>query len=347
MPSIHRLISLVKRRSGVLFSPSAIGYFSNAVKHRRAAKSHATTIPYPPSVILELTSCCNLNCLTCARRYRYGETMEHGHMDLENAKKFFKRYNRYLDRLCLSGNGETLLYPGLHEFLEYSRAINGSIIYFMSSNLQHKDAPQIFKTIHRRIDTFQVSIDGIGPVYETIRCNADFAVFMSNLEQICSISKNRAAQIKLNMVVFDKNYHQMKEVVGIAKQFGIAEVFLAKLNPVAIDPALYDASLYSTPSFRSALDEARALAKANGITLSYPDSILDKDDSTCGYPWNSIFITWQGFIAPCCAKPFPKIMNFGNVFEEDFLECLNSPAFMEFRKGFGNGGRPEFCAGCS
>lgn len=346
MPSIQRFISLAKRRVGGLFSPTAISFFSNAARHYLAIRNHSGTIPYPTSIILELTGCCNLSCITCARMYRYGETMELGHMDLEKAKKFFKRYNRYLDRLCLSGNGETLLYPPLQEFLEYSRGINRNVIFFMSSNLQHKEAPRIFKAIHKHLDTFQVSIDGTNRVYETIRNNADYGLFMSNLEQVCAISRNRAAQIKLNMVVFDKNFLQMKEVVGVAKQFGISEVFLAKLNPVAIDPALYDSTLYRTPAFRAALNEASVFAKANNITLRYPKSLLYNDDSICCYPWNSIFITWQGFIAPCCAKPFPKIMNFGNVFESDFLECLNSPAFITFRKAFCKDGRPAFCAGC-
>jgi MoaA/NifB/PqqE/SkfB family radical SAM enzyme len=149
------------------------------------------------------------------------------------------------------------------------------------------------------------------------------------------------------MVVFEKNFRQMKEVVGIAKRFGISEVFLAKLNPVAIDPALYDASLYRSPAFHAALGEAEAFARANRITLLYPRSLCDDDDSICSYPWNSIFITWQGYIAPCCAKPFPKVLHFGNVFEKDFLECLNCPEFVAFRKGFGKGCRPEFCAGCA
>jgi MoaA/NifB/PqqE/SkfB family radical SAM enzyme len=347
MPSIKRFISLAKRRAGGLFSPAAISYFSNAAKHYHAARNHSGTIPFPPSVILEMTGCCNLSCITCARMYRLGETMERGHMDLDKAKTFFKNYNRYLDRLGLSGNGETLLYPSLPEFLAYCRGINSSIIFFLSSNLQHKDTPRIFKTIHRNVDTFQVSIDGTGDVYEAIRKPADYDRFLSNLEQVCSISKNRAAQIKLNMVVFNKNYLQMKDVVGVAKRFGIAEVYFAKLNPVAIDPAMNDPALYRSPAFRAALDEALSFAKANKITLRYPESLLHDDDAICYYPWNSIFITWQGFIAPCCAKPFPKIMNFGNVFESDFLECLNSPAFIEFRKGFSKGNRPAFCAGCS
>lgn len=349
MPSIQRFLSLAKRRAGGIFSPTAISYFGNAARHYRAAKRHSGTIPYPTSIILELTSCCNLSCITCARMYRFGETMERGHMDLASAECFFKKYNRYLDRLCLSGNGETLLYPSLGEFLEYCHRINNAIIFFLSSNLQHKDAPGIFKTIHKHIDTFQVSIDGVDTVYETIRNNADYSLFTSNLEKVCAVSKNRAAQIKLNMVVFDKNFHQMKAVVEVAKQFGIAEVFFAKLNPVAIDPSLYNAALYRSPAFKAALDEAIFFAKANNITLLYPQSLLDNDDTVCGYPWNSIFITWQGFIAPCCAKPFPKVMNFGNVFETDFLKCLNSQEFIEFRKGFcrSKGSRPAFCDGCS
>jgi radical SAM protein with 4Fe4S-binding SPASM domain len=49
---------------------------------------------------------------------------------------------------------------------------------------------------------------------------------------------------------------------------------------------------------------------------------------------------------PCCAKPFPNELNFGNAFEKPVMECLNSKKFQEFRELWFRNETPEFCKKC-
>jgi radical SAM protein with 4Fe4S-binding SPASM domain len=51
-------------------------------------------------------------------------------------------------------------------------------------------------------------------------------------------------------------------------------------------------------------------------------------------------------MTPCCAKPFPKELNFGNVFETSLMECLNSDGYRKFRKLWYRNETPDFCKKC-
>ena len=66
----------------------------------------------------------------------------------------------------------------------------------------------------------------------------------------------------------------------------------------------------------------------------------------CRFPWSHFYICWDGFIAPCCAKPFPKELNFGNVFENGVLNVLNSKKYRNFRTLWYKNQAPNFCNKC-
>ena len=51
-------------------------------------------------------------------------------------------------------------------------------------------------------------------------------------------------------------------------------------------------------------------------------------------------------MTPCCAKPFPKELNFGNVFETSLMQCLNSKEYRQFREMWYKNETPEFCKKC-
>jgi radical SAM protein with 4Fe4S-binding SPASM domain len=148
------------------------------------------------------------------------------------------------------------------------------------------------------------------------------------------------------MVVFQKNYQQMSDVVSLASDCGVTDVYFNRLNPLSIDQSLFDEALYQSDDFIEVFKTATMLAQEKSVSLLYPKSMRGQDASLCKYPWNNIYVTWDGYMAPCCAKPFPKELNFGNVFEKDFLTCLNSDEFSRFRQSLKNKITPEFCRGC-
>lgn len=45
-------------------------------------------------------------------------------------------------------------------------------------------------------------------------------------------------------------------------------------------------------------------------------------------------------------KPFPKELNFGNVFETSMMQSLNSKEYRQFRELWYKNEPPEFCKNC-
>jgi MoaA/NifB/PqqE/SkfB family radical SAM enzyme len=275
-----------------------------------------------------------------------GRAMDKGHMDLAAAKKLIDENHVYLDSLGLTGLGETLLYPDLVELIDYIRERNKGIYIFISTNAQPSDAPRLVDALADKIDALQISIDGIGEVFEKVRRNSDWEKYLGNVREIVRVTAGRRARPKFNMVVLKDNCDQMPDVVRLAKETGIAEVYFNTMNLVAND---WDASyygFYGSPEFQTALQQTRIVAREERVSVGFDDVTSPRSFKLCPFPWNHFYVTWDGFLVPCCAKPFPKEKHFGSVFDSGLMACLNSEGFLEFRRLARSGIAPEFCLRC-
>ena len=93
------------------------------------------------------------------------------------------------------------------------------------------------------------------------------------------------------------------------------------------------------------------MSKAKDIRFSYYklDSNTWTQEETnhpCWFLWSYPYITWDGYVTPCCARPFPKEFNFGNVFETNFRKIWNSKKYRDFRQSFKSREISEICIGC-
>ncbi len=55
------------------------------------------------------------------------------------------------------------------------------------------------------------------------------------------------------------------------------------------------------------------------VELSVWDIKTKNEFKKCHLPWNHFYVSWDGYMTPCCAKPFPKELNFGNVFDTSLM----------------------------
>jgi MoaA/NifB/PqqE/SkfB family radical SAM enzyme len=347
MPSLARICSFIQRRlKGLPAGTNILRYLANTVRYHIALKNRSLVLPYPTSVLLEFTNCCNLACITCPRIYRFGEKMDPGSMDPEKMKRLFDEIGIYLNRLSVTGLGESFLYAHGPDVLSYLKKINPGVEVFISSNLSLNNADEIFAEWADVIDVLQVSIDGMGGTFDKIRRKGSYQRFLASLKKVVEIGRRKNIFIKMNMVVFRENFTEMPAVVSLAADLGIKEVYLNRINPVAINPDLFDESLYGSAAFAEAFRMTRAAAAKKKIALSYPEGMGPTTPKRCCYPWTAIAVTWDGSMVPCCAKPFPKELQFGNVFDKGFLSCLNSQEFIDFRRSIKSSSPPRFCEGC-
>jgi MoaA/NifB/PqqE/SkfB family radical SAM enzyme len=340
--ALKRLTQLPKNR--YLFV-----YIRNKFVHFWLKITKSTKVAYPSTVMLELTNKCNLSCTTCPREYEYGQQMDQGIISEQQAKKIIDELFPYLDSIGLTGMGETFLYPNIKNIVDYIKSKNKGIIISVSTNAMLPNFIIKVKPLIGLIDTVQISIDGLDNVYETIRKGAKFDRLQSNLETLVDICKNTNTTLMMNMVVTKENYHQMADLVIFAHKIGIKYMDFTKFNLACvtkIDKSYYD--FYKSAEFEDAMNALKDVQKRiNTVVVNYSSFVTDPNFQACPFPWSHFYICWNGYVVPCCAKPFPKEFHFGNVFiTNNILEVLNSTSYRKWRTNWFRNECPAFCDKC-
>ncbi len=323
-------------------------YIFNKIKHFCYKYSRSTKVAYPSTIMLELTNHCNLHCTTCPREYDYGKQMDKGYIDVNQAKHVIDEVWPYLDSIGLTGMGETFLYREIEQIVDYIKSKNKGIIISLSTNAMTFDFIKSVEKVIGKVDTIQVSIDGLDGVYEQIRKNASFENLKENLKNLVNRCKGTETTIMLNMVVTKENYHQMHEMVTFSDNIGIEflNFTLFYLSSVT-DVELEYYQFYKTLPFLEELKRVDAVSANHPfVEVSNWDYKSKNEFKKCPFPWTHFYICWNGFVTPCCSKPFPKELNFGNVFENGVMGCLNSKDFTKFRELWHKNQTHQFCRKC-
>ncbi len=323
-------------------------YVGNKIKHFYLKSIKSTKVAYPSTIMLELTNHCNLACTTCPREYAYGQAMDKGSMNLDAAKKIIDEIWPYLDSIGLTGMGETFLYKDINEIVNYIRKKNKGIIISVSTNAVLPNFIEKISDLTGKIDTIQVSIDGLDNTYEKIRIKSNFKTLDNNLRILSKKAKNTSTDIMLNMVVTKENYKHMPLLVEYAKEIGVKYMDFTLFNLASvtdIEQTYYE--FYQSPEFLKTIEELEETIK-NTPEVLVTERYFKTDNSfqKCPFPWTHFYICWNGYLAPCCAKPFPKELNFGNVFHSKVIDILNSESYKEFRTLWLKNIPPDFCKKC-
>jgi radical SAM protein with 4Fe4S-binding SPASM domain len=267
-------------------------------------------------------------------------------MDIDKFKKLFTAVYPYLSTVGLTGLGETVLYPHLRECVEFIKAKKSAISIYLSTNASVPSCVEVMDSVMNTLGTIQISIDGVGSVFEQVRRGATYDAFLRNATHIAQHAKRKGVGVVLNMVIIKENYHQMVDIIKLAKTMDVPGVTVTPINLAGVDWDLSYYDFFRSSEFTSVLEQARRAAVREGISFSYVTDVPHKGIRNCRYVWNHSYITWDGFLVPCCAKPFPKELNFGNVFEKGLFRCLNSRRAVAFRIAALSNTIPEFCSRC-
>ncbi len=321
-------------------------YLRNRIRRWRLCSEKSTVVAHPTNAMIELGNVCNLHCLMCPREHDYGKEMDKGFMPLERAIRIIDEMYPYLDSIGLTGLGETIMYPHLLEVVKHIKEKKKSIIITLSTNAHFRDYQSAITPILPFVDNIQFSVDGIGKVYETIRPNTSFHTIRDNILYTMQTAKD--VTFMLNCVVMPENYHDMQNVVSFAREMGILYVNFNCASIAArpqMDRSYYDFFLSET--YQQATEEVKRFSRQfHDMEVTGLDYPRDATFHDCIFPWEYPYITWDGYYVPCCGKPFPKLLNFGNVFEQGVMPVLNSTKAQAFRRAWQQNTPPAFCHNC-
>lgn len=338
--AIYRLSHLP---SGVNF----LKYAGNKIRSFQLRRAQSLEVAHPSTLMLELTNRCNLACTTCPRVFDFGKAMDQGNMPKHEAIKIIDDVWPYLDSIGLTGMGETFIYNDIAEIAKYIKNKNKGIVISVSTNAMLPDFLERVAKVVGIIDTIQISIDGLNEVYEQIRKNAKFETLDRNINALAKMCANTRTTLMLNMVVVKENYHQMPDVIKYAATTGVSYLDFSQFNLASvtnIDTSYYD--FYKSAEFLAVISEVEKLqstTKELSITFNFKEGNGFKD---CPFPWSHYYVCWNGEMAPCCAKPFPKEKSFGNAFDSGLMTVLNNKQYHAFRSAWYGNKTIDFCKKC-
>lgn len=172
----------------------------------------------PRHVSVALTNACDLACSHC-------------YAPKNPAMLTFGRLTSWLADLdangCIGvgfGGGEPTFYPRLTELCSYA-ARKTNLAVTMTTHA-HRLSDQLLNELAGNLHFVRVSMDGVGPTYESIRCRP----FDALLERITALE--RVTRFGINFVVNSKTVEDLDAAVQLAADLGASEFLLLPEEPV-------------------------------------------------------------------------------------------------------------------
>lgn len=323
----------------------------------------------PTYLQIEPVGQCNLRCQMCSIQFRqdgppYGPP---AFMEFETFTRIIDQFVT-LQELHLQGLGEPMMHPRFFDMVAY--AANKGIRVTTNSNLTLLNEKRAQQCVTSGLDCLHVSIDGAtAETYECIRVGSRFEQVVRNLELVLDARRKLGRErphLQLVMVVMRQNLHELPDLVRLAHQWSVNQMFIQHLChdfgesslPAHYQPMrefVQAQTLVEEDQERIEhyFGEARNLAQELGVNLRLPRTQQrihppgTPGPKRCDWPWRGAYISYQGYAMPCCMVSTPDRINFGNIVEQGVEDTWNGETYQSFRDQLASDEPPEVCRSCS
>ena len=307
----------------------------------------------PTQVYLEVTNRCNSLCVSCPLTYDHFLRFEpKHHLSWAQFRQIVDQIPQ-IERAVLHGIGEPLLNPELPRFIAYLKGRGAQVLF--NTNGVLLDERRGDALAEAGLDELRVSLDAVTPeLYRKLRGINKLPQIVANLR---AFMQRHAGQdrprVSLWMVGMQDNLEQMPDLVRLADELGVPEVYLQRLvffgdgERIADDTTMVpEQSLYGTLEQRQAelvlgcealARELGLVFRASGATTPH-ESIAVKGAHPwqgCFRPWALIYVTANGNLLPCCIAPFAapdySSLLLGNLLSRPLAELWNGQPYQALR----------------
>ncbi|MBU0546390.1 radical SAM protein [Patescibacteria group bacterium] len=324
-----------------IISDHGFNGLSNLIKYQLDLSKQPNEIcANPISIQLELTTCCNLRCKMC--EHALGQ-VDKKMLDFVHFKEILDQFP-YLKNLTLQGLGEPLLNPDL--FLMIAEAKKRGIRIGFTTNATLLKEPLSAKLVNSGLDWMYISIDSVDKtIYEQIRNGAIFEEVRDNIINFMRLKGDGQPDTNFWILIMKSNINQIPDVVKFAEEIGIKRAVLQNLHNWGY--ANFSDSISGIKNTSSTdLSSLIEGIKAQKSVVKVEINTIKNSGKKCDWPWRSLYVTCDGFVAPCCMQGCdPRVINFGNLSTEPVKEIINNPAYQKFRSDLKDG-MPKVCRGC-
>lgn len=299
-----------------------------------------------PIIVMMPHSRCNCRCVMCDIWKANHEKKEIAAEELKKHVKHFKRLN--VREVVFSG-GEALMHSNLWTLCAILRELDIKITLLSTGLMLERNADDILSNCNEVI----VSLDGSQGIHDQIRnIPQGFDKLAAGVKEIKR--KNNNFRITGRCVLQRYNFRDYPNIVKASREIGLDQIsFLAAdvsttafnhLEPWTNERVSAVAlSASETVEFEKILDDsfielkkeyeekfiAESPSKMQKLVKYYRavNGLAEYPGTVCNAPWVSAVIESDGRVMPCFFhKPY------GNIYENDLMQTINSPEAISFRK---------------
>ncbi len=319
----------------------------------------------PRSIYIEPTSRCNEFCQQCPRTLLSRE--DDRDLTFEKFRYIVDQFP-VLERVVLHGLGEPLLNKELPQMVRYLKE-RGTYVLFNSNGivLTPKKGQAL---IDAGLDEYRLSMDGATrQTYARVRGVDAFEKIWRNVRAFIAMQKEQNVgkpAVSLWFTAMRENLHELPELIELAAENGVPEVYLQRLVYFEQGLAHSRQALFrrSTPEELDIVRRAEQMCKERGIRFNAAGSATPVESlmrdfgerpwSGCRRPYTLTYITSSGNVLSCCFAPFghrsakeyyeERVL--GNIFQEPIEAIWHGPRYEAFRRAFESEHPARHCSQC-
>lgn len=289
------------------------------------------------SVLVEITTHCNLKCAGCARTLQTLEgKWENRHMSLHDFQKIVEDLPP-ADEIVTQGVGEPTLHPDLPGLIRIACSTSKFKRITLTSNALARDIEYYSQLFAAGLTTLFVSVDSFDPILVN-RLRAGTSVEKLK-ERIRILAARFPGKVAIRTVVGRANIGTVPMILAELNQLGELEVHTHPYDDLG-DPSGC-LSLAECASFTQQIPTIAA--PFSNLRVVAAGFIPSSD--VCLSPWRAPAITVEGYLTPCCRILDKNVFNFGNTLSIPFPKIWNAPETEQWRKVFRQKS-PSICSGC-
>ncbi len=305
-----KLLSTVASAVKLHSSDSIVTPEQNLSIYRGLRKENSVEcLNLPLTLLVELTSKCNLSCRMCNIHHAAKSGMTMDDELLEMTYEFAKTASTVYP----FGLGEPLLHPKIAEIVGKYKSSGPSVGMVTNGMLLTKDISR--ELILKGLDHLVISVDAAdASLFAEIRKGGDLRKIVENIRTMNGLKKSFSVQnpyLAFNVVAQAGNFHQLPQIVELAGELSILSVTITPITVHSHISGIQDQALNSNiPRWREILETCAEKASAAGISITQdrlyhvmnglsPEDLYLKT-MPCPEPFRFIGIRTNGDVFPCC-----------------------------------------------
>lgn len=284
---------------------------------------------YPKTLILSLTTKCNLDCMICERQNFHGAGED---LKFENLYKL-KNAIKYAEAIDLTGMGEPYLYPKFDKVLEYVYSLNpNNNLIQITTNGTVLSAARA-RELNGRLRRCIISLNSPDPVSYRRYMNYDFSKTVARIaEFVSALDEDERGKVFLHFVAHSKNLDEIPDFVRLAGDLGIRNAGFYHFQIYRKEHIDYTL-LNARAEYNAALDKAESVGRGIGVFVEcrrfFEEQPKPVDPDNCETPFNETIIGINGGVAICC---YCGSLTLGNAFETSFESVWFGEKYIKLRK---------------